>query len=121
MSAVNTCIPVNTVNTVQKPRADQRGAGISAAVPSAGSPASSTSKINNHHSAIINPWLEKLGGQSPGIQVSVPGSFDSIPRLRNAVPVLVFVLTFLSIGVAVVDNGTIFCYTCAFEAGYIPL
>jgi hypothetical protein len=41
--------------------------------------------------------------------------------LRNAVPVLVFVLTFLSIGVAVVDNGTIFCYTCAFEAGYIPL
>jgi hypothetical protein len=41
--------------------------------------------------------------------------------LRNAVPVLVFVLTFLSIGVAVVDNGTIFCYKCAFEAGYIPL
>ena len=46
---------------------------------------------------------------------------EETPDLFDVVPVLFFVLTFLSIGVAVVDNGTIFCYKNAFEAGYIPL
>jgi hypothetical protein len=73
--------------------------------------------------AANRPWAYQQAWASvnlPEVPVRLR-SFDSIPRLRNAVPVLVFVLTFLSIGVAVVDNGTIFCYKCAFEAGYIPL
>lgn len=73
-------------------------------------------------SKLVTGWIPNLGIRLVRLPVafSDPGSFDSISRLRNAVPVLVFVLTFLSIGVAVVDNGTIFCYTNAFEAGYMP-
>ena len=60
-------------------RVDQRSAGTPAAVQSSGSTTPSTSNINNHHSPIINPSLEKTQGMS----FVVLSPFASLAPLRE--------------------------------------